>query len=794
VISGHGYLSASIMLIADGCTDEDVSTGYAISGYQENVLKGFAIDNGIDWGQLYLTALIKERIKVVDPKSNIGLLTDEYKRILIDEIKTINPNILVPLSELSFNFVSNLSSIYKFRGSVLPAAPLVSTTAKVIPVLGIYPYINQDYKLNTITRLDFGKVAKNVHNQNPQMPENIWVARTGVALQNFIQRSIGTCSYLVFDIETFGGIPTCISLCFNGRESCTVPLLDAGISLSERVIMMHEVAALLASPIPKINQNIKFDWKKLERFGFYVRNIQGDTLLATSCLYCEFPKNLGFLTSIYTDMPYFKDEGKQFDPTLHNRDRLYLYCAKDSLATHQIYSKQQEELAETNTIGVYNKLIEILPLYKRMEERGILIDLAAREKLTGKYESLFDIQLYKLRSLTNQPKFNPLSSVQCQQLVYETLEYKPVRGVKHTKAGNAASDEESLELLIWVGCRSESANEILRTIINCRKLHKVLEILYDPLHLDNRLRCEFNLAGSENGRTTASHTTDNFLIFHKGKGIRSIDLGRSFQTLAKHGFEIDGEEYGRDIRSMFTPSPGYCFVECDLSQAEARVDAVLAADFDFLPIFDGPIGIHRLTGSWLFNKPPKEIKKGTREYLASKIGRHAGERNMREDRLMMMLHQSIKRCKEILEIFHSKQPNIRGVFHEEVRHRIQKDKVLIAPNGRRRDFFGRFDKDQINEGISFLPQAIVTDYLKSGLHRTFETCNFAIPLSEAHDGFLAEVEIGRHEEYAIAFKMNTVVDIDFRTCSLSRDYRLKIPMEVEWSKTNWQEMEPLKLK
>jgi DNA polymerase I-like protein with 3'-5' exonuclease and polymerase domains len=789
---GHGYLSAPVMFVSDGSSDEDIATGYAISGYQESIYSKFAKENGINWEECYRTSFIKERIKLVDPKSNEKLVSDEYKNILINEVKTVDPNIIVPLSELSFRFLTGLESIYKFRGSILPARPEIHRSAKVIPVLGVYPYLNQDYKLNFISRIDFAKVAKNVSNTGPIPTENVWIARTSTQLENFVQRSIGTCSYLVFDIETFGGIPTCISFCFDGRESCTIPLLDVGISINERVMMMHIVAKVLASPIPKVNQNIKFDWKKLERFCFYVNNVIGDTLLATSCLYCEFPKNLGFLTSIYTDMPYFKDEGKQFDPTLHNRDKLYLYCGKDSMATHQIYGQQLEELKETGTIGVYSKLIEILPLYKRMEERGILIDCEQRTRLTAKYETLFDIQLYKLRNLVCRDTFNPLSSVQCQKLVYDELEYVYVSGVKRTKAGNLAADEESLELLIWLGDKSEISNEILRTIINCRKLHKVLEYLYTTLHLDNRLRCEFNLAGSENGRTTASSTTDNYLIFHK-KGIKNTDLGRSFQTISKHGFEIDGEEYGKDLRSMFVPSPGYCFVECDLSQAEARVDAVLAADFDFIPIFDGPVGIHRLTGSWIFNKEPSEIKKGTREYHEAKTARHAGERNMTGHRLLMMIHRPIRECDQILKIFHNNQPSIREVFHADIRKHLQKERVLIAPNGRRRDFFGRYDKDQINEAISFLPQAIVTDYLKSGLWKTFEECPYAIPLSEAHDGFLAEVEIGRHEQYASVFQKNTVVDIDFRTCTLSRDYNLKIPMEAEWSETNWQEMKGFKI-
>jgi hypothetical protein len=116
----------------------------------------------------------------------------------------------------------------------------------------------------------------------------------------------------------------------------------------------------------------------------------------------------------------------------------------------------------------------------------------------------------------------------------------------------------------------------------------------------------------------------------------------------------------------------------------------------------------------------------------------------------------------------------------------------VAPNGRRRDFFGRIDEHTINEAISFLPQAIVTDYLKQSLVKTFSECPYARPLVEAHDGFLAEVPLGKEEEYARTFKQNVEVDIDFRTCSLNRDFSLRIPCESAIGE-NWQDMEEIKI-
>jgi DNA polymerase I-like protein with 3'-5' exonuclease and polymerase domains len=792
LIRGRGYASARVMLIADGGAESDVSTELAISGDPENKLRKLAHSQGLDFEEKIHNKSGKEATK-----HNRELLNETYKTILDGEIQQIGSPILVPLGELSFNYLTGLQGIRKFRGSILPHHKIPER--RVIPILGPHPYLYEEPKLEFISRLDFSKVKRNENIEGP-IPEigQCWIAQTPGQVKSYFRRQMDKKPpFVVFDIETFANIPTCISFCFDGLESCCVPILDYHINEDDRVLMLLAVAELLRSEIPKVNQNVKFDWRKLEKWGLTVKNVVGDTMIAANCLYCEFPKNLGFLTSIYTDMPYFKDEGKDYDPSSYDRNKLYIYNAKDSLATHQIYSNQLEELKETGTKSVYDMQLAILPIYKRMEDLGIRVDEQQRKNLIGKYSSLYETYNYKLQLLVGR-EINPLSSLVCQRLVYEELSYKPIRGTKHTSTGKPSADEESLELLLWMGqSPSYNCRDILRTIIDCRKLHKVIELLVLPLYPDGRFRCEFNLAGTVNGRSSAGETTDYMLYLQDNGVVKMGNLGHSFQTIGKHGFAVDGETYGKDIRSMFVPSSGYIFVESDLSQAEARVDAVLASDFDILNVFDGPIGIHKLTGSWVYDCLPNEIKKsilvnGEDRYYVSKTVRHAGERNMKEDRLMMMIHQPVADCAKILKKFHDNQPNIRGVFHRGIREHIMRERVLIAPNGRRRDFFGRIDEHTINEAISFLPQAIVTDYLKQSLVKTFSECSYARPLVEAHDGFLAEVPIGKEEEYARTFKQNVEVDIDFRTCSLNRDFILRIPCESAIGE-NWQDMEEIKI-
>lgn len=806
---GHGNAKPNIFFIADSPHGEDLKTGYALTGYGGNLLRSYAAEQHINIDNEYRTCLIKEEL----PKDGEhARILHRYDSIFIDEVNTLRPNLLIPLGELSFNYLTGLNSIRKFRGSVLPLSGSHNfeqqERLKVLPILGPYPYLNQEYRLRPITRIDFSKIPANMYDGPiPESRYNCWVARSSAALRAFLERAYPPAmqngAVLTFDIETYFQIPICISFCFDGVESVCIPLVDSSIDRDNRTLMMGMIAKVLSSPIPKINQNIKYDWKILERWNFRVNNVVGDTMLGASALYSEFPKNLGFLTSIYTDLPYFKDEGKQFDPDKGKRDRYYLYNAKDSLATSQIYSKQKTEIDEQGVRYVYDSLIKLMPVYIKMENRGIRIDKSEQLRLLCKYESLFHIEELKLRQLTGRQYFNPLSPKQCKELIFDEFGYTKLRGMGTNKDGTPKTDEDSLDILAAYGEAKRSPNFgplALSSIIAARKIHKVLEILELHLHPDERFRCEFNLAGTENARTSAGQTTDQF-VYLEGNSVKVANLGHSLQTIGKHGFSINGITYGQDMRSMFVPSPGMSFVEVDLSQAEARVDTILAGNFDLLSIFDGPVGIHRLTGSWAYNCEPSDIKKSTlvdgvdRYHVAKQI-RHSYERNIQAEtlRVKFLPQLPLSECVRLLKVLDHRQPEIKEKFHREVRAALDAPShCLVAPNGRRRDFFDRIDKATYNEGISFLPQAIVSDQTKfAGILPTAAASEgWAWLLTEQHDGVLYETPTERAEELGQLYKRNVEEPIDFRSCTLSRDFNLTIPAEISIG-TNWYTMKEIK--
>ena len=120
-----------------------------------------------------------------------------------------------------------------------------------------------------------------------------------------------------------------------------------------------------------------------------MNNCIHDTQLKAGLLYPEFPKGLDFLTSLYTEIPYFKSEGATFDPRM-GKDVLYLYNAKDALATAKINKIQTEELVETGMDKLYKKEVAPFNCLSTLEliRRGIRLSLEKRDQLIGKYSLL----------------------------------------------------------------------------------------------------------------------------------------------------------------------------------------------------------------------------------------------------------------------------------------------------------------------------------------------------------------------------------------------------------------------
>jgi hypothetical protein len=148
------------------------------------------------------------------------------------------------------------------------------------------------------------------------------------------------------DIETFpGGRFSCIGFAYRERDS------DVGVCITlDRPDLHRYVKEVWESDTPKIFQYGTYDTAFMRffygwRIGGYYGGMGWDTYVAAANLLPDFPRNLGFLCSIYTRFPYYKEERKLWKEE-DDMTSLWEYNVKDIVGTMHVAYAQMAEVEE----------------------------------------------------------------------------------------------------------------------------------------------------------------------------------------------------------------------------------------------------------------------------------------------------------------------------------------------------------------------------------------------------------------------------------------------------------------
>lgn len=855
IVKGNGREDAEIMVVTDYPSKEELASGKAGVGYVGRMIGGWFQEHKFSFDHTYKTSYIKTDFTLPRAKNKQedalkdcldAFKPDSFGKILASEIAEVKPNVIISAGEYATRYLTGRRNIQKLRGSILPVcdaprldlgdAARIPTHIRVVPI--IHPRdVLQKHIHTYYTSFDVSRAIKLRSRKDPyKEPGNLWICWTGQALSNWWSDRGWKSKFLTLDIETYLNFITCISFCGDGKEAFSIPLLDKRTQPLDRALLLKGIAKILGNKIPKVNQNIDFDDDVLGQWGLRVENIFDDTMLLGHTIYPELPKGLDFYTSIYTEIPYYKDDGRDFNPK-EGWDTLYYYNAKDALATWQVYEAQERDARESGIWSFYRqKVWPLFNIYKRLDKRGILIDPVEQRVLYSKYVQMLSDQHDSLqRMLGHETNFN--APKQVAEVVYNELGYPEQYKVdKKTGVRSLTTGEETLEELILNHSRGEVADAILWKYLWCRKLFKVIKLILVPNHLDGRMWTNSKLTGTKSGRTSMSKTIDRIYyrntkdhpLYKKSKKLDSIvwaSLGLSFQTIGKHGFkiveedededdvmessyEIQGIEVGKDIRRMYVPSKGYTLVEGDGGQAEARVVCMLAEDWETLAEMERKTfrvnqyglkdDLHTKTAMLVLNKEFEDITEQDRQDFGKKP-RHAGNYDMGAPRLALMAHIPLDRSQITLTRFHGASPKIRENFHFWVRSVVTNRRVLESPHGRVRQFFDKLNNETFKQAYSFIPQATVSDHTKmtaiAGLvdegKKWYDTENVYL-LAESHDSALFEVKDECVDEFLPDFRNSLETPISFKTGTFVRERELIIPGDIKTSRTNWFEMQKVK--
>ena len=741
------------------------------------------------------------RIRAQQAGVNVTEQIDELRQ----EINQIKPNIIIALGGTALSELSGKKlPITSWRGSIIHAFG-----RKCLPTYHPAHILHQDeevkgYWTKFVQEFDLKRAKRESLFPEIVRPQrHLYVAKSFYEVKSFFDR-YHNASNPAIDIEAHKCIPICIGISYSPNEGITIPLWNhSGYSVLTDSDMVR-VWILLANCLANsdvVGQNFGYDRDKLRRLGFSVRSLHSDTMFKAFCINPELPKNLAFNTSIYTEEPYYKDEG-MYEGELQD---LYIGCARDACVTKEVDIAQQKDIDELQLDNYYRKFL--LPLHDiyhfredntAIEQIGFKVDEEKRKELLEKYIEWDEKIRYELFQYTGE-YLNTSSPKQVSELL-QRLHYPSRKG----------TGEEVLTGL-YNQIKDPVKKRILELILEDRRVKKTIDsYLMSPADFDGRMRTSYFLC-LETGRSSTSKQAPPIrplLETKKDNKSKSYERGMAFQTITKHG------DIGADIRSMLVSDENYVFLQADSAQAEARVIFLLAEDYEALKDIDTH-DYHALTASWFFGGTEDTHSKAANNgketpiRFAGKTLRHAGHLGASKKRAALEVNTQARKYKipltiteakaqEALEIFHRKQPKIRGVFHEGVIKCLEKDRRLIAPmpygiegdRGGTRIFFERWGDELFRQAFSYLPQRIVSENTKAAACRIRRRARWIIICCESHDALACRVPENRKDEAALILKEEFERPIDFSNCSLSRG-KLVIPCEVEIG-YNYQDLSKFK--
>ena len=731
-VPGSGPLGAKIMIIGEAPGEHEDRMAQPFVGGSGQLLTQMLQAVGIDRRECYMTNVVKTR----PPGNNFGyyyedksrrkpsMLLDRAYQELHDEIKKVNPNIIICLGAESLRACTQKKSIENWRGSILKAC----TGHKCI---GTYhpSYILKMYKHRPIVEFDLKRAKdqstfRDISYQPPKF-EILPTYDTTIHRLGWLREHKPRIS---LDVESSGRVIRCLgigwaesnpgevsAICipFACRKGFTrnpkilmMPSTDQDFtgtsywSLEEERAILLELEKIFLDPdIPKVLQNFPFDAELLwKEFGLHIRGLYMDTMVAQHCCYSELPKSLDFLTSIYTEIPYYAD----YDAS--NDEQTFIYNAFDCVATVRASYRLDQELEQLGLSRFYhNHAQPEMEALARLQNRGLPVSEHERSRMRTTLQE----QVNKTQQLISQKlgeDFNPRSPVQMKKLLYEELNLPEVINRKTKKV---TTDAKALEKLVT---KHPQHAELLNGITEFKTNERLIKrFLSSPLR-NGRLYTSFNATGTVTGRISSSEN-----IWGEGDNLQNINRG--------------------EVRRIFACNDDQWWIKVDLSQAEARGVAWLAKIRVLIERWhdDPSFDIHTWNAAENIYKVPTDTVTKAQRYM-SKCGVHGGNYGLRENTAAAIYKVPVEEARRAIEGY-QQAVRINENYWKPIQAQILSTRMLRSPLGRLRIFFDRINDETFRSAYSTLPQSLVADiigralYVLDPLLRPFKT----YPISQVHD-------------------------------------------------------------
>jgi len=259
------------------------------------------------------------------------------------------------------------------------------------------------------------------------------------------------------------------------------------------------------------------------------------------------------------------------------------YATRDADTTLRVKLKMEQLIHEAGLDFVLWMDTNILPMVREMMDTGMAVDLDHFRNLSVDYDARMRAKASEVASVVGHP-FNPSSSKQVAEVVYNELGFKPTRT---TATGLISTDDQELK---------KTGHPVAKGVIEYRRLSKMKGTYSDAL---------LEWARPSKAGIPRVHTTLKTTRVETGRLASADPNLQNIPTRSKEG---------KAIKSGFVAPDGRLLAEGDLAQIEMCTQAHLARCRGLIELFLRGDDPHTLTASEIFGVPYEEAGKEKYRY------------------------------------------------------------------------------------------------------------------------------------------------------------------------------------
>ena len=668
--------------------------------------------------EIYLTNVIKDLDKPLAAYINLdnrgkwtvsaeGL---EYISELGKELKALNLNVIVAFGNIALLALCNRVGITKWRGSVLestlvPGLKVVPTFHPATFIPPKFNFLNKPVICEDLMRAKYEAEFKEIKRLERKVTTQPDFNQSINTLRHCYR--VGRLGQIIgIDIEVIHGEVDCIGLSWSPTESICIPFRGPHgdyFTVEQELQIMKGIAYILQDEsIDKCGANFIFDTQFLfHKYGIVPRGSLHCTQIAQKISYPDFPASLAAVTTMYTDIPYYKEDGKQWMKMgAGSWEEWWNYNGFDSFIPVETIPKQIAILKKQGNEATYERQRKLIKPLLYMGERGIRVDVSGMMEYEKEQSKILDEKSAELKSIVGRD-INPNSPKQLMEYFYKELGNKPYKKKNAQGQYNDSIDVDALKRLVRQGGK---ASEAARIMLDIRSLSKRISTYLDigKVDKDGRYRSSYKPVGAETGRLSSGET-----IFGTGG---------------------NQQNWPHDLLRFFLFDEGYIGYSFDLSQIENRIVAYTGGVLAQIEAFEQGIDLHTLTASIIFHKPYSQISKvdgssslgdgRQSERYWGKKGNHGINYDESYKKFALVNEITEAEAKQTLEEIHQGYPQIRDGYHAMIQDMLKSTRTVTNLFGRTRLFLG-----PVHESYPNVPKhACVETFRQAYAHFAQSTC------------------------------------------------------------------------